>query len=206
MLSTLERLTIQRRASYLYARAYFKLVVALTIVYAALGTALGILSELTIGSVLAGVLIISLCVVPIVTLWAVYLVILWVFKRESRNAVEIGAEGIREMRNGREHAFIPWAGVKEIELAATIIAGAGLRIKGAFSEITISNIDLVITEPLSIREMHRALGKTREIGNLFAELKAAAPHAELRMNRLARRRLSHYDWADDAQGARKIKG
>jgi hypothetical protein len=174
-----------------------KLVAALTFVYAALGTALGIISELTIDSVLAGILIVSLAVAPIITMWLVYLVIIWVFKRESRTTVEITPEGIREMRNSRERAFIPWAGVKEIELVATVIAGASLRVKGAFSEIGISNIDLVLTEPLSIREMHRSLGKTRGIARLFAELKTAAPHASVRMNELARRRLSMYELADD---------
>jgi hypothetical protein len=195
--SPLERTTIQRRASYLYARAYFKIVVGLTFVYSALGIALGIISELTIDNLLAGILIASLAVAPVITMWLVYLLILWVFKLESRTAVEISPEGIREMRNSRERAFIPWAGVKEIELVATVIAGASLRVKGAFSEITISNIDLVLTEPLSIPEMHRALGKTGEIKNLFAELKAAAPHASLRMNELARRRMNKYEWADD---------
>jgi len=194
--SLLERRTIQRKASYIYARAYFKLVVALTLVYAAVGIALGIISELTIDSVLAGILIVTLGVAPIITMWIVYLLILWVFKLESRTAIEISPEGIREMRNSRERAFIPWAGVGEIELVATVIAGASLRVKGTFSEITISNIDLVITEPLSIREMHRALGKTRGIWNLFAELKAAAPHASVRMNELAERRMSKYEWAD----------
>lgn len=194
--SPLERITIQRRASYLYARAYLKLVVALTVVYAAVGVALGIISELTIDTVIAGVLIVTLGVAPIITMWIVYLVILWAFKLESRRAVEIGPEGVRELRGGRERAFIPWAGVREIELVATVIAGAGLRIKGAFSEITISNIDLVLTEPSSIRQMHRALGKTSEIKKLFVELKAAAPHASVKLNELARRRMSKYEWAD----------
>lgn len=173
----------------------------LTLVYATLGAALGVVGELTIDVTLAVILILSLGVAPVVTLWFVYLLILWIFKRESRNAVEIGADGIRDMRNGRERAFIPWAGVNEIELAATIVAGASLRVKGAFSEITISNVDMVITRPMSIREMHRAFGGTREMRNLFAALKAAAPHAGLKMNKLARRRLSKYEWADDDAGS-----
>ena len=191
----MERVTIQRGASYLYARAYLKLVVILTLVYAALGATLGVVSELTIDSVLAAILIVTLGVAPIVAMWFVYLLVLWIFKRESRNAVEISAEGIRDMRDSREHAFIPWAGVKEIELAATVIAGASLRVKGAFSEITISNVDLVITRPMGIREMHRAFGRTKETGNLFASLKTAAPQAGFKMNKLARRRLSNYEWA-----------
>ena len=196
----MKRITIQRRASYLYARAYLKLVVALTIVYMAVVIALAFISELAIDSWLEGFLVVSLGVAPIITIWLVYLLILWVFKLESRTAVEISAEGIREMRNSRERAFIPWAGVADIELVATVIEGASLRVIGAFSEITISNIDLVLTEPLSIREMHRALGKTGEIRNLFAELKAAAPHASVRMNELARRRLSKYELAEGEGG------
>jgi hypothetical protein len=196
-LSPLERITIQRRASYIYARAYLKLVVILTLIYATLGAALGVISELTLDSMLAVILILSLGVAPIVSLWLVYLLVLWVLKRESRNAVEISADGIRGVRDSRERAFIPWAGVKEIELAATVIAGASLRVKGAFSEITISNIDMVITHPTSIREMHRALGKTKELGNLFMKLKTTAPHAVFKMNKLARGRLSRYEWADN---------
>lgn len=193
----MERITIQRGASYIYARAYLRLVVILTLIYATLGAALGIISELTLDSVLAVILILSLGVAPIVTLWLVYLLVLWVLKRESRNAVEISADGIRDLRNSRERAFIPWAGVKEIELAATVIAGASLRVKGAFSEITISNIDMVITHTMSIREMHRAFGKTKEMGKLFVKLKADAPHAVFKMNKLARGRLSKYEWADN---------
>jgi hypothetical protein len=200
--TTLERKTIQRGASYIYARAYLKPVVILTLVYAALGAALGIISELTIDGALAVILILTLGVAPIVTLWFVYLLILWIFKRESRNAVEISADGIRDMRNNRERAFIPWAGVNEIELAGTVVAGASLRVKSAFSEIAISNVDLVITRPMRIREMHRAVGKTKEMGNLFAALKAAAPQAVLRMNRLARRRRNKYEWADGDNGSR----
>jgi hypothetical protein len=188
-ISHLERVTIQRRASYLYARSLLKIVVALTVVYAAVG-----ISEMTIDSVLAGILIITLGVAPIITMWLVYLLILWIFRLESRTAVEIGSDGIREMRNSREREFIPWAGVREIELVATVIAGASLRVKGAFSEITISNIDIVITEPLSIREMHRALGRTSDISHLLSELRAAAPHATVRMNKLARHRMNKYEW------------
>ncbi|HEX8091733.1 MAG TPA: hypothetical protein VF762_22960, partial [Blastocatellia bacterium] len=161
----------------------------------ALGAALAVVSELTVDGALAMILILSLGVAPIVTLWLVYLLILWVFKRESRNAIEISADGIRDMRDSRERAFIPWAGIKEIELAATVAAGASLRVKGAFSEITISNMDMVVTRPMSIREMHRAAGKTKEMGDLFAALKSAAPHAALKMNKLARRRLSKFGWA-----------
>lgn len=191
----MERITIQRRASYLYAMAYLKFVVILTLLYAMLGLTLGIISELKIDCLLAIILVLSLGVAPVIMLWLVYLFILWIFKRESRNAVELGAQGIRDVRNSREHAFIPWAGVREIEFAATVIAGASLRIKGAFSEITISNIDLVITRPMSIREMHRAFSKTKEIAGLFARLKVAAPHAALKFNKLARRRLNNYEWA-----------
>jgi hypothetical protein len=204
-LSALEQVTIQRRASYLYARAYLKLVVALTVVYAAVCAGLGIVSELTIDNMFAGILIITLGAAPIILLWLVYLLILWAFKRESKNAVDIRADGIREMRDGREHAFIPWEGIKEIELAATVIAGASLRVKGAFADTTISNVDLVITEPLGIREMHRALGKTREIGHLFADLKAAAPQATVKLNKLARLHQDKYEWADDRAASRRAE-
>jgi hypothetical protein len=197
----LEQTTIHRRASYFYAKGYFKLVAMLTLVYVALGAVLGVVSELTVDGTLAMILILSLAVAPVVTMWLVYLLVLWMFKRESRNAVEISADGIRDMRDSRERAFIPWAGVKEIELAATVVAGASLRVKGAFSEITISNTDMVVTGPMSIREMHRAAARTKEIGDLFAALKAAAPHAALKMNRLARRRLSKFGWAGNGPAA-----
>jgi len=79
--------------------------------------------------------------------------------------------------------------VREIELAADLFGGMSLKAKGAFSEIAISNVDLEITHPMSITKMHRALSRANEISKLFGKLRATAPQAALRMNRLARRRM-----------------
>jgi hypothetical protein len=104
----------------------------------------------------------------------------------------VGVDGIRETYKGRERKFIPWEGVREIELNADLTGGANLRVRGNFSDIGVSNVDLVITRPLGLREMHRALGRSGEIFKLFSNLRTAAPHAEIKMNKLARRRLNRY--------------
>jgi hypothetical protein len=44
--------------------------------------------------------------------------------------------------------------------------------------------------------MHRALGETARMRKLLEKLKAAAPHAVVEMNRLARRRLNKQPWAE----------
>jgi hypothetical protein len=162
----------------------------MTVIYAAAGAILAYLGTTLFDSLIAGLIGLGVVVLTIATLWSGYLAILWVFARERQQSVEVSNEGIRERRGGREHKFIPWAGVKEIEIAATIVAGASLRVKGSFSEISISNVDLVITGPLGIREMHRALRHNHQMRKLFYEIRRAAPEARIAMNRLARRRKS----------------
>ncbi|MCI0490488.1 MAG: hypothetical protein L0229_28165 [Blastocatellia bacterium] len=191
----MEKIEIERRGSLLYTRGYRRLVVALTLVYAAVGAAMAVLGARVFDRALAGIIIFALVLGMIALMWMVYGAILWIFARESRQGVEINDEGVRETHDGREHAFIPWAGVKEIEIAATLVAGASLRVKGNFSEIAVSNVDLAITRPMKIREMHKALGQSTRMRELLLALKRAAPHAALRMNRLARRRLKKYEWA-----------
>ncbi len=185
---------IKRSGSYFYTRAYRKLVVALTTVYATSGVILAELGAYISNRALVGIIILAFVTALISLMWLVYGAILWIFAREARQTVELTREGIRETHNGREHAFIPWTGVTEIEVAATIIAGASLRVKGMFSEITISNVDLEITGPCKIREMHKAMGRTGRMRELLGELKTSAPHAEVRLNRLARRRVRKYAW------------
>jgi hypothetical protein len=60
-------------------------------------------------------------------------------------------------------------------------------VKGNFSRITLSNMDMVITQPAPIRQMHAALEQGRPMREMLAELSRRAPHARIRMNRLARR-------------------
>ena len=191
----MEKIEIERRGSLLYTQSYRGVVVALTLVYAALGAPIALVGARVFDSLLAGTIIFALVLGMIALMWMVYGAILWIFARESRQGVEINQEGVRETHDGREHAFIPWAGIKEIELAATLVAGASLRVKGNFSEIAISNVDLAIARPMKIRDMHKALGQSTRMRELLAALRTAAPHAELRMNRLARRRLKKYEWA-----------
>ena len=190
----MQKVLIQRRGSLLYTRAYRKLAVVLTLIYLLIGAVLAVGAVYAFSHILAGVILFLVVGAFVVGLWVVYVAVLRVFAREARQTVEIGGEGVREMRDGREYAFIPWDGVKELELAATIVAGATLRVKGSFSEISISNVDLTLTRPMSLREMHRAVGQTSQMRELLDSVKGAAARAPLRMNKLARRRLSKYEW------------
>jgi hypothetical protein len=182
---------IHRRGSFLYTAAYRKHVVALTVAYALLGALLAAAAAARFESLLIAALVFTFVVGLCVSLWAVYLCLLWFFKREAEQSVEINEAGVRETFRGREVAFLPWAGVKQIEVAATIVAGASLRIKGNFSEISISNVDLAITRPMSISEMHAALARTDRLRAALASLRAGAPGARVLMNRLARRRARY---------------
>lgn len=187
---------IQREGSLFYAQAYRRLVAIASAIYLIVGSAVALIGANRLENALAGAALFGIVVAQIATVWLVYAIVLWVFRREASQTVEITSEGIRETRNGREFVFLPWSGVKKIEIAATIVAGASLRVKGNFSEISISNVDLVITRRQRITEMHRALGETARMRKLLEKLKAAAPHAALEMNRLARRRLKKQPWAE----------
>jgi hypothetical protein len=169
----------------------------LTVVYGGLGAVLAIITESDLEDVLEEIIFPILAFLPVLTMWLAYAGMLWAFKREAGHTIELSDEGIRETRGGREHRFIPWAGVREIEMAADLFGGMSLKAKGAFSEIAISNVDLEITHPMSIAKMHRALSRTSEISKLFAKLRNIAPQAELRMNKLARKRIGKYVLASD---------
>jgi hypothetical protein len=184
----LERLLVKRNGSYLYTRAYRKLVLVAEAVYAALGAALAVLAANALDSWLAGALLLAGLFIVVALIWVGYKAILWVFKRESRQSIDISEEGILELLDGRERSFIPWGGVTQIELDATVLAGGTLRVKGNFSEIAISNMDLVINEEMSLREMNAAIGQAGPMRELLAELKSRAPQAALKMNKLAKRR------------------
>jgi hypothetical protein len=186
--------TIQRKGSFLYARAYLKIGAVVTVVYAVVSVVLALISARLLDTYLAALVTLALLMGLLLTAWVVYAVALWAFAREARQSVEIGPEGIREIRAGREKRFIPWEGVNEIEVAATVIAGASVRVKGRFSEIAISNVDIAITRRMTISEMHVAMGQTKPIRQLLKEIKAAAPNAVLRTNNLARRRKASDAW------------
>ena len=190
----MQRTSVRRRGSFLYASAYKGVAAGLTIVYLLIGTTLALVAANTFNRATIGIGVFLLVLSFVGALWLFYLASLWVFRKESNQIVEITSEGIREMRDGREFAFVPWDGVKEIELAATVVAGASLRVKGNFSEISISNVDLVITRPMSLRELHRALGRTHELRELLQRILSRAPHASFRMNRLAQKRMGRYEW------------
>jgi hypothetical protein len=192
----LERVSIKRQGSYFYARAYWKVVLFLTVIYGGMGAVLAIITESGLEDVLEEIIFPILAFIPVLMMWSVYALMLLAFKREAGSSIELSGDGIRETYKECERMFIPWAGVKEVELDADVMGGTSLRVKGNFSEIAISNVDLVITRPMSLFAMHRALGQTSEIRKLFAELKTAAPHAALKLNNLARRRMSRYAWAD----------
>jgi hypothetical protein len=196
-----EPLSIKRQGSYFFTRAYWQVVVFLTLVYGGMGAVLAILTESDLEDVLAQIIFPILAFVPVLMMWSVYAAMLWAFKREADTAIDIGDGGIRETCKGRERRFIPWEGVREIELNADLIGGMSLKVKGAFSEIAISNVDLEITRPMSFAKMHQALTRAGEMRKLFGKLKSAAPQAVLRTNKLAKRRLGAFTLvSDDAAG------
>ena len=188
----MEHLLIQRQGSYLYARSFGIVVMLLTLIYGGLGAVLAIITESDLEDVLEEIIFPILAFIPVLMMWIGYAGVLWAFKREASHTIEVSDEGIRETRRGREHHFMPWAGVREIEMDADLFGGMSLKVKSAFSEIAISNVDLEITRPMNIAKMHRALSRANEMSLLFGKMKAAAPEAALRMNRLARRRMSKY--------------
>jgi hypothetical protein len=192
----LEHILIKRKGSYLYARSFGIIVMLLTLIYGGLGAVLAIVTESDLEDVLDEIIFPILAFLPVLMMWVGYAGMLWAFKREASHTIELSDDGIRETRGGREHRFIPWAGVREIEMAADLFGGMSLKAKGAFSEIAISNVDLEITHPMSIAKMHRALSRANEISKLFGKLRDIAPQAALRMNKLARRRLNQYAVVD----------
>ena len=192
----MEHILIKRQGSYLYARSFGKIVMLLTLIYGGLGAVLAIITESDLDDVLDQIIFPILAFIPVLMMWLGYAGLLWAFKREARSAIELTEEGIRETRGSREYGFIPWAGVREIEIAADLFGGMSLKAKGAFSEIAISNVDLEITRPMSLMKMHRALSRASEMRKLFEMLKTEAPQAVLRTNKLAKRRLRGYAVVD----------
>ena len=188
----MEHILIKRQGSYLYAKSFGVIVLLLTIVYGGMGAVLAIITESDLDDVLEEIIFPILAFIPVLMMWLGYSAMLWAFKREATHTIELSDDGVRESRAGREHRFIPWAGVKEIEMAADLFGGVSLKVKGAFSEIAISNVDLEITHPMSLRKMQRALSRANQMSKLFGKLRAAAPQAALRMNKLARKRMSRY--------------
>jgi hypothetical protein len=187
--SPLENTLIKRQGSYLYARSFGVIVLLLTAIYGGMGAVLAIITESDLDDVLDEIIFPILAFIPVLMMWLGYGAMLWAFKREASHTIELGDDGIRESRAGREHCFIPWVGVREIEVAADLFGGMSLNVKGAFSEIAISNVDLEITHPMSLRKMQRALSKANQMRKLFGKLKSAAPQAALKLNKLARRRM-----------------
>ncbi|MEN3335595.1 MAG: hypothetical protein V7641_4960 [Blastocatellia bacterium] len=196
----MEAVSIKRQGSYFYTRSYWQVVLLLTVIYGGMGAVLAILTESDLEDVLEEIIFPILAFIPVLLMWLVYSLMLIAFKRDANTAVEVSREGIRETYKGRERQFIPWAGVREIELDADWLGGATLRARGNFSAIAISNVDLVITRSMHLWEMQRALGRTGEIVDLFIRFKEAAPEAELKMNQLARKKLNRYTLANGDAG------
>ena len=185
----MERTIIKRQGSYLYARSFAVIVFLLTAVYGGMGAVLAIITESDLEDVLEEIIFPILAFIPVLMMWLGYLGLLWAFKREAGYQIELTKEGMKETRAGREHRFIPWAGVTEIEMAADLFGGMSVKAKGAFSEIAISNVDLEITQPMSFTRMHRSLSRTSRMRALFKQLRTAAPQAALRTNKLAKRKM-----------------
>jgi hypothetical protein len=196
----LNAVTIKRQGSYFYTRSYWQVVLLLTVIYGGMGAVLAILTESDLEDVLEEIIFPILAFIPVLLMWLIYSLMLVAFKRDANTTIEIKPEGIRETYKDHERQFIPWAGVREIELDADWLGGATLRARGNFSAIAISNVDLVITRPMRLWEMQRALGRTAEIISLFIRMKEAAPQAELKMNHLARKKLNRYALANGDSG------
>ena len=196
----MEAVNIKRQGSYFYTRSYWQVVLLLTLVYGGMGAVLAIVTESDLDDVLEEIIYPILAFIPVLLMWLTYALMLTAFKRDANTAVEVSGEGVRETFKERERQFIPWAGVREIELDADWLGGATLRARGNFSEIAISNVDLVVTRPMRLWEMHRALGRTSEIVRLFILMRETAPQAELKMNQLARKKLDRYALANGTPG------
>jgi glucose dehydrogenase len=171
----LEDISIQRKGGLFYTSGYRKLVVAAELVYVLIGAGLSVLATTIFGEVIAGIVLFSLVLLFAMLLWAPFQALLWFFGRESRQSVDITREGVLETVDGRQKSFIPWSGVTDIELNATVVAGASLRIKSNFSEISISNVDLVITETNTIQQMNNLLRQAGPMRELAAQVMARAP-------------------------------
>jgi len=197
----LERTLIKRQGSYLYARSFVIVVLLLTLIYGGMGALLAIITESDLDDVLDQIIFPILAFIPVLMMWLGYGAMLWAFKREASHTIELTEEGIKETHAGREHRFIPWTAVREIEMDADLFGGMSLKAKAPFSEIAISNVDLEITHPMSIKKMHRALSSPNQITKLFARVKAAAPQAALRMNKLAKRKMNKYAMASSNLGS-----
>jgi hypothetical protein len=180
-------MAIQRRGSFLYARAWRKAVIAATVLCAAAGATVAIVASRLLESSIAGGVIGAAVLLIVLGIWTWYRIAVWVFAREARQIVEIGSDGIREKRDGREQAFIPWAGVREIEVSSTFPAGANLRVKSDFSEIAFSNVDLVVDEAMTLRQMHALLAETGRMGELLGVIQQFAPQAKVSLKGLWRR-------------------
>jgi hypothetical protein len=192
----LDRIVIKRQGSYLYARSFAVVVFGLTVVYGGMGAVLAIITESDLEDVLDQIIFPILAFIPVLMMWLGYVGLLIAFKREANSVIELSDEGIRETRGSHEHRFIPWAGVHQIDMSADLFGGMSLKARGAFSDIAISNVDLEVTKPMNLARMHRALTGTARMKDLFEKMKTAAPHAALRLNRLAKRRMSEYALAD----------
>lgn len=196
----MDSVTIKRQGSYFYTRSYWQVVLLLTVIYGGMGAVVAIVTESDLDDVLEEIIFPILAFIPVLLMWLTYALMLIAFKRDANTAVEVSHQGLRETFKGRERQFIPWAGVREIELDADWLGGATLRARGNFSEIAISNVDLVVTHPMRLWEMHRALGRTNEIVRLFIHMKETAPQAGLKLNQLARKKLDRYALANGDAG------
>lgn len=183
----MRQVSIQRQGSFLYAKAWRNPLFLLTLSCAAAGAGAAFLVLRRFDSPMLAIIIGLLTLLFVCSILTAYRVAVWVFGREARQVVEINSEGIREKRDGRERSFIPWAGVREIEVASTFPAGASIRVKSDFSEIAFSNVDLVVTHKMTLRQMHASLGETEPMRELLAGLQEKAPQAQVSRKGLARR-------------------
>lgn len=120
----MDSVTIKRQGSYFYTRSYWQVVLLLTVIYGGMGAVLAIVTESDLDDVLEEIIFPILAFIPVLLMWLTYALMLIAFKRDANTAVEVSGEGVRETFKDRERQFIPWAGVREIELDADWLGGA----------------------------------------------------------------------------------
>jgi hypothetical protein len=159
-----------------------------------LSLAISFIAALLFKRVLAAIPILLISIGVLTVIVILYFILLWFFRLDSVKTIGFTNDGVRETVNEREITFIPWAGIKEVEVTAAVLAGASLRIRASFSEIAFDNDDITIKESnMHLRKIHSAMRDLTEIKSLINLIREKAPTATISMSRLASKRFDKQD-------------
>src|SRR5258708_7001887 len=111
LLTLMEQVRLQRKGSLLYALAWRKFVIALSVVYASIGVVLATVDEFILDDVIDRIILFCGVLAATVAMWFGYVAFLWIFKRESREAVGITEGGVRGTGGAGGRALHPGGGV-----------------------------------------------------------------------------------------------